>query len=92
MTELSFGQQERLTERLMQTAVEAAEYNLVATLHPSITIDGDKWCVLYGQDLMTGIAGFGETPYLAVLDFNRNWHCKVGDQSPDCKNRSEADG
>ena len=54
--------------------VEAAEYNLVSLLRPSISIDGNQWCVLYGEDLQNGVAGFGDTPYLAVLAFNKEWH------------------
>lgn len=55
-------------------AIEAEEYNLVALLKPEIKIDGNMWCVLWGENLQDGIAGFGETPYLAVLDFNKQWH------------------
>ena len=33
-------------------------------------LDGDKWCVLYGKDLQTGIAGFGDTPVKAMYAFN----------------------
>ena len=51
----------------MTTIVEAAEYNLFSMLHPKVSRDGNQWCVLYGDDLMTGIAGFGDTPYLAIL-------------------------
>lgn len=54
--------------------VEAAEYNLVALLRPTITIDGNQWCVLYGDNLQDGVAGFGDTPYLAVLDFTKAWN------------------
>lgn len=54
--------------------VEAAEYNLMAMLKPSVSIDGNKWCVLYGDNLQDGVAGFGDTPYLAMLDFNKAWH------------------
>lgn len=54
-------------------AIEAEEMNLVALLRPRVFLDGDKWCVLYGDDLMNGIAGFGESPILAVYDFNKAW-------------------
>jgi hypothetical protein len=54
-------------------AIEAQEMNLVATLRPRIFIDGNMWCVLFGEDLQNGIAGFGETPRLAVYDFNKAW-------------------
>lgn len=57
--------------------VESAEYNLLALLRPSVSIDGNKWCVLYGEDLQNGVAGFGDSPYLAMLDFNLAWHRKL---------------
>lgn len=54
-------------------AIEAEEMNLVSLLRPRVFIDGDKWCVLYGGDLMNGVAGFGDSPILAVYDFNKAW-------------------
>ena len=30
--------------------------------------DGNQWCALYGKDLQVGIAGFGNTPFLAMAD------------------------
>lgn len=47
---------------------------LVESLKPSITKDGDQWCVLYGANLQEGIAGFGNTPYQAILNFNSEFH------------------
>jgi len=44
-------------------------------LKPSISIDGNQWCVLYGEDLQSGVAGFGDSPYDAMLDFDKNF-CK----------------
>lgn len=43
---------------------------LVESLQPKISKDGNQWCVLYGDNLQEGIAGFGETPIAAILDFN----------------------
>lgn len=40
---------------------------------PTLGIDGNQWCALYGEDLMHGVAGFGDTPELAMIDFNKNW-------------------
>lgn len=40
---------------------------------PSIGMDGSKWCALYGEDLMNGVAGFGDTPAEAMADFDQNW-------------------
>lgn len=40
---------------------------------PSVVPDGNKWCALYGADLMEGVAGFGDTPDDAMRDFDQNW-------------------
>jgi len=35
-------------------------------LEIKISLDGDKWCALVGEDLQEGIAGFGDTPIDAI--------------------------
>lgn len=40
---------------------------------PSIERDGDKWCALYGTNLMQGVCGYGDTPAEAMADFDKNW-------------------
>jgi hypothetical protein len=65
-------------ESRLATAMEAQEYNLFAILRPSINIDGNMWCVLYGDNLQDGVAGFGPSPYLAILDFNKAFHKPLG--------------
>lgn len=47
---------------------------IAESLRPRITKDGNQWCVLYGDNLQEGIAGFGDTPHLAILDFNKAWN------------------
>jgi hypothetical protein len=42
-------------------------------MKPSIFADGDQWCCLYGENLMAGVAGFGETPELACMAFDKAW-------------------
>ena len=42
----------------------------------SIQKDGNRWCILWGKNLQEGIAGFGDTPAMAVYDFA----CKVLDE------------
>jgi len=44
-----------------------------AIYRPAISIDGNQWCALYGDDLQCGVAGFGDTPELAMADFDKNW-------------------
>lgn len=40
---------------------------------PTISLDGNCYCALYGEDLMSGCAGFGETMADAMADFDKNW-------------------
>ena len=44
-----------------------------AVFRPSIGRDGNKWCALYGEDLMDGVAGFGDTPEEAMAAFDKAW-------------------
>jgi len=40
---------------------------------PVLTIDGNQWCALYGDNLQDGVAGFGDSPANAMHDFDKNW-------------------
>lgn len=40
---------------------------------PTVSMDGNMWCALYGADLMEGVAGFGRSPAEAMEDFDKNW-------------------
>ena len=52
---------------------EQAKGTPAAIYKPKISIDGNQWCVLYGEDLQSGVAGFGDSPEKAMQDFNSNW-------------------
>ena len=41
---------------------------------PTLSIDGNQWCALYGANPQEGVAGFGKSPYLAYLDFDKQWY------------------
>jgi hypothetical protein len=41
---------------------------------PSLSIDGDLWCARYGDDLQSGVCGFGLSPSAAMRDFDKNWY------------------
>ena len=64
-----------------QTMQEQSEFNLFTMLKPSIQIDGNQWCVLYGEDLQAGIAGFGDSPHMAIMDFNSAWYKSIEQKS-----------
>lgn len=36
-----------------------------------ISKDGNQWCALIGEDLQSGIAGFGDTPSAAVFNLTK---------------------
>jgi hypothetical protein len=42
-------------------------------MRPSIGLDGTAWCVLYGDNLQDGVAGFGDTPDAAMRAFDKAW-------------------
>lgn len=44
-----------------------------AYMHPKIFKDGDKWCALYGTDIMEGVAAFGDTPEKAAQGWDLVW-------------------
>ncbi len=60
-----------------QAAIEQQELTLFSMLKPSLQRDGNQWCVLYGDDLQVGVAGFGASPHEAVMDFNSQWYKAV---------------
>jgi hypothetical protein len=49
-----------------------------AIYRPAISIDGNMWCALYGANLQDGVAGFGESPALAMASFDEAWVAKLG--------------
>ena len=58
----------------MNVLVQNEEMNLFTLLKPKLYRDGNVWCVLFGDNSIDGIAGYGETPMLAIYDFNKKWH------------------
>jgi hypothetical protein len=39
---------------------------------PQLKIDGNQWCAYYG-DMPEGVQGFGDSPELAMRDFDTQW-------------------
>ena len=40
---------------------------------PKLYLDGNKWCVLYGDNLQSGVVGFGDSPDAAMREFDKEW-------------------
>ena len=53
------------------------QYKRFAMLKPKVYKDGNKWCVLYGENIQDGVAGFGDTPHKAVIDWEVNWNAQA---------------
>ena len=43
-------------------------------LRPGLSIDGNQWCALYGENLQDGVAGFGDSPDAAYRAFDTAWY------------------
>lgn len=56
---------------------ERSEYSKFSLLKPKLYKEGNQWCVLYGDDIQSGIAGFGNSPHLAIMDWNKQWHLGI---------------
>lgn len=67
----------RTMEEFRRVAESMQQFVIVQMLKPRIFVDGDQWCVLYGDNLQEGICGFGDTPISAVIAFNDAWNLKV---------------
>ena len=44
---------------------------------PTLSIDGNKWCALYGENLQDGVCGFGDTPAQAMDEFDQAWNLSL---------------
>lgn len=62
----------------LQTAEEVNIMNLFCMLKPSLKQEGSQWAVLYGDE-KDGIAGFGDSPFSAIMDFNREFYKSIND-------------
>jgi hypothetical protein len=61
-------------EAAKEKYIREAQMNTPAyMLMPYLSIDGDQWCALHGENLQDGVAGFGDSPAEAYDDFNKNW-------------------
>jgi endogenous inhibitor of DNA gyrase (YacG/DUF329 family) len=69
--------EDEIAENRRQEAKENNEINLIAKLGLIPFRDGNQWCFLLGKNIQEGICGFGDSPYLAMLDFNNAFYKRV---------------
>jgi hypothetical protein len=80
---LEYHLQQQITQELC-SAAENIRNNLQEVIteylrpsviyRPSLEIDGDHWCALYGKDIQCGVAGFGKSPKEAMYAFDVEWN------------------
>lgn len=58
-------------------AIEYAHTKPSTIYRPALSIDGDQWCALYGENLQDGVAGFGASPEEAMNAFDKAWYHKL---------------
>lgn len=73
-----YHEQAQYWSQMMNAAIESERVEIEKKrpcylLKPILKIDGDMWCALYGDNLQDGVAGFGETPAKAFVDFDINF-------------------
>lgn len=75
MIELDYTLQQETMVAIQDLAAGVAEAMQRPSVlyRPTLTVDGNQYCMLYGVDLQEGIAGFGDTAALAAEDFDKNW-------------------
>lgn len=74
-----FGRETELIFQQFNAAQAAERFQMERSrpfmlLRPKVFPDGNQWCALYGENTQEGVAGFGDTPSLAALDFDKNWY------------------
>ena len=68
----------RAVERIEEaTRLVLAEHERPsAVFRPKLSVDGDRWCALYGASIHDGLAGFGASAAEAMSDFDLRWNQK----------------
>lgn len=69
---------------ILQQEIYAVAYELrrpSTVYRPAISIDGNQWCALYGANIQDGVAGFGDSPSLAMDAFDAAWFQKLASKA-----------
>ena len=63
---------ERTRNAFQELAWELARPSRV--MRPRVYPTDQGWCALYGESPQEGVAGFGDTPEAACLEFDKQWN------------------
>jgi hypothetical protein len=101
MTEFEIELAGRLHEANLRVAhgaesVEQERARPFMLLRPRMFPEGNQWCALYGDNIQEGVAGFGDTPASAAVQFDIEWlNARCGKPCTSCfgdKTISMSDG
>ncbi len=67
----------RLEAAVLMRDAAVAHNSPFALLKPRIFFDGDSWCALLGEDILSGVCGFGDSPRDAARAFDEAWNLKT---------------
>ena len=68
----------KIERELVAVEAAAARYESPSAVYrPSLSVDGNQWCALYGDNLQDGVAGFGDSPADAMWNFDQAWTTKL---------------
>lgn len=62
---------QRLNQEMYNVSAEMQRPSVL--YRPGLSIDGNMWCALYGDNIQDECAGFGASPQGAMHDFDVNW-------------------
>jgi hypothetical protein len=68
---------ETLNEELHNACMDKQRLDIINATGAKLSRDGNQWCWLLGENLQEGIAGFGDTPYDAMLKFCSAFMCET---------------
>lgn len=63
------------TDEVLRIAYEHTRPSVL--FRPTVTLDGDMWCALYGDNLQTGVSAFARSPDEAMRNFDAVWNQKT---------------
>ena len=61
-------------QEMLSNIIDEGEMKIFSILQPRLFQDGNKWCVLYGENIQTGVCGFGDTRRDAIRAWNNAWN------------------
>ena len=64
------------------TNIEYDLHRASVLFRPKMMQEGNQWMALYGEDLATGFAAFGDSPALAMEAFDKAWNEKMERRAP----------